>query len=87
MAKGLPVIRTEYISKGNEFRDEFFEMFDTDNLVVKPCISAGAKNTITVNKETISDKRAEINTLISEEDYMVQPFVNEIKEGEWSFLF
>ncbi|HCD9234943.1 RimK family alpha-L-glutamate ligase [Elizabethkingia anophelis] len=85
--QGLPVIRTEYLSKGNEFHDEFFEMFGKDTLVVKPCVSAGARNTITVSKETVSDKRAEINTLISEEDYMVQPFVNEIKEGEWSFLF
>ncbi len=29
----------------------------------------------------------EIGLLLEEQDYMVQPFVEEIKGGEWSFLF
>ena len=85
--KGLPVIPTEYVTKGNEFSSHFFEIFNTRNLVVKPCVSAGAKNTITINEDRIIEKTEMINSLLAEEDFMVQPFVDEIKDGEWSFLF
>lgn len=84
---GLPVIPVEYLDKGSSFDGHFFELFDTDKLVVKPCVSAGAQNTITVKKENYKDRIDEINELVKAEDYIVQPFVEEIKNGEWSFLF
>lgn len=85
--KGLNIIRSEYLEKGSSFSDRFFQLFDTEKLVVKPCVSAGAKNTMIVNKENFTEKASAINTLLLEEDYIVQPFVAEIKDGEWSFLF
>ncbi|RFS26723.1 hypothetical protein DVR12_02750 [Chitinophaga silvatica] len=84
---GLPVIPTEYLHKGSAFEDRFFDLFGTDKLVIKPCVSAGAQNTITVNKNTLKEHKAEIENLLMAEDYIVQPFAEEIKNGEWSFLF
>jgi glutathione synthase/RimK-type ligase-like ATP-grasp enzyme len=85
--KQLPVIPAEYIEKGSGFDNRFFAYFNTDKLVVKPCVSAGAQNTITVSKDNFNERSIEIETLLKEQDYMVQPFVDEIKNGEWSFLF
>ena len=58
-----------------------------ENLVIKPCVSAGAKNTIMVNRKNISAKSKGIENLLTEEDYLLQPFVKEISGGEWSYLF
>lgn len=85
--KGLQVIPAQYLEKGSVFSHHFFDDFKTDKLVVKPCVSAGAQNTISVNRNNVAEKTAEINKLIAGQDYMVQPFVEEIKNGEWSFLF
>lgn len=85
--KGLPVIPVEYLDKDSSFDNHFFDLFKTDKLVVKPCVSAGAQNTITVSKDNFNERSREIEQLLKEQDYMVQPFVEEIKNGEWSFLF
>lgn len=85
--KGLPVIQTEYLEKGSVFEERFFDLFNTNKLVVKPCVSAGAQNTITIDKNSSQERITEIAQLLKVEDYIVQPFVEEIKNGEWSFLF
>lgn len=86
-AKGLPVIPAEYLDKGSSFNNHFFDLFKAEKLVVKPCVSAGAQNTITVSRNNFDERSAEIEQLLKEQDYMVQPFVEEIQNGEWSFLF
>lgn len=86
-AKGLPVIPAEYLDKDSSFSNHFFDLFKTEKLVVKPCVSAGAQNTITVSRNNFDERSAEIEQLLKEQDYMVQPFVEEIQNGEWSFLF
>ncbi|WP_250252420.1 hypothetical protein [Chryseobacterium sp. Marseille-Q3244] len=85
--KQLPVIASEYVEKGSSFGKHFFEVFGADQLVVKPCVSAGAQNTVTINRDNFDKRSKEINEFLKEQDYMVQPFVEEIKNGEWSFLF
>ncbi|WP_284461561.1 hypothetical protein [Chryseobacterium sp.] len=85
--KELPVIPAEYLKKGSSFDKRFFDYFNADKLVVKPCVSAGAQNTITVDRNNFNERSKEIDKLLEEQDYMVQPFVEEIKNGEWSFLF
>ncbi|PWN64484.1 ATP-grasp domain-containing protein [Chryseobacterium oncorhynchi] len=85
--KGLPVIPAEYLEKNSSFDNHFFDLFKTEKLVVKPCVSAGAQNTVTVSKSNFDERSREIEQLLKEQDYMVQPFVEEIKNGEWSFLF
>ncbi|SHG08712.1 RimK family alpha-L-glutamate ligase [Chryseobacterium sp. OV279] len=84
---GLPVIPSAYIDKGSDFDGRFFDLFGTDRVVVKPCVSAGAHNTVVVTKDNLKERTEEIRQFLTTEDYMVQPFTEEIKNGEWSFLF
>lgn len=85
--KGLPVIRAEYLEKGSTFDPRFFDLFGVSQLVVKPCVSAGAQNTVTIDKDSYHGRLVEIEQHLKTEDYLVQPFMDEIKDGEWSFLF
>ncbi|WP_347218177.1 hypothetical protein [Chryseobacterium sp.] len=85
--KQLPVIASEYLEKGSSFSHHFFDLFNADKLVVKPCVSAGAQNTVTISRDNFDERSKEIDQFLKEQDYMVQPFVEEIKNGEWSFLF
>ncbi|MBS1489736.1 MAG: hypothetical protein JSS93_04360 [Bacteroidetes bacterium] len=85
--KGLAVIASQFLTKGSLVNDRIFTHFNSDELVVKPCVSAGAKNTIILNRNTIFEKSKLIESLLTEEDFIVQPFVKEIMEGEWSFVF
>ncbi|MBS1559009.1 MAG: hypothetical protein JST69_09825 [Bacteroidetes bacterium] len=85
--KGFAVIASKYLTKDSLVNDRLFTHFDSDELVVKPCVSAGAKNTIILNRNTITEKSKLIESLLKQEDFIVQPFVKEITEGEWSFVF
>jgi len=66
----------------------FFEKFNTSKLIVKPCVSGGAKNTFKVTAENVEEVNQKLNLLIQDEDFIIQPFLPEILEsGEWSFIF
>ncbi|MEQ1624698.1 MAG: hypothetical protein ABL870_08410 [Sediminibacterium sp.] len=86
---GLPIIPSIYLDKGTQILsyNSLFKQLNTDKIVVKPCISASAKNTIILDEESIVQQSDAINLLLSEEEYIVQPFVKEISDGEWSFIF
>lgn len=86
---GLPVIASIYLDKGTKIpaNNSLFEQLNTDKIVVKPCISAGATNTVIVEKANILQQSDAINLLLLEAEYIVQPFIKEIEDGEWSFLF
>lgn len=85
--KHFAAIPSLFLSKGSVVSEDLFNYFGTDNLVLKPCVSAGAENTVLVNRDDWSDKSEGIAALLRQEDLMVQPFVNEIRNGEWSFIF
>jgi glutathione synthase/RimK-type ligase-like ATP-grasp enzyme len=81
MDADLPVIPAVYIEKGTQpLWPAYFSNFNTDKLIVKPCISGGSKNTFVVTP-------GKLPALVFDEAFMVQPFMPEILEGEWSFLF
>ena len=84
---GLKVTPSEYQYKGSSIDELLFEKLGKDKLVVKPCVSAGAKNTVIINREKFSDQSEVIDELLKEEDFIVQPFIDEIIDGEWSYLF
>lgn len=66
----------------------FFEEFQTKKLIVKPCVSGGAKNTFKVTATNAKEIEEKLIDLIKTEDFIIQPFLPEILEsGEWSFIF
>ncbi|MFC1224793.1 RimK family alpha-L-glutamate ligase [Pedobacter sp. BG31] len=88
-AAGLKIIPSIFINKQNRVSlKHFFDEFNTDKLIVKPCISGGAKNTFKVTIDHVEAVNHQLNHLLQEEDFIIQPFLPEILEsGEWSFIF
>lgn len=88
-AKGLLVTPSIFLEKDTPIQlDTYFEAFNTEKFIVKPCVSGGSKNTFKVTRENVVDINNKLAKLIAEEAFIVQPFLNEIEEeGEWSFLF
>ncbi|WP_145860431.1 ATP-grasp domain-containing protein [Pedobacter suwonensis] len=88
-AAGLKIIPSIFINKQNRVSlKHFFDEFNTDKLIVKPCISGGAKNTFKVTIDYVEAVNHQLNHLLQEEDFIIQPFLPEILEsGEWSFIF
>jgi glutathione synthase/RimK-type ligase-like ATP-grasp enzyme len=87
-AAQLPIIPGILVEKGQNVEwTTFFETWNTDKIVVKPCVSAGAKNTLLLPANSIEEKSAELKVLMQTEDYLVQPYLKEIEQGEWSLLF
>lgn len=87
-ASGLAVIPSFFLEKGDRLDlDALTTHFNAEKLIIKPCISAGAKNTYILTAQNLSDHESQINELLQEEAFVAQPFMPEIHDGEWSFLF
>jgi glutathione synthase/RimK-type ligase-like ATP-grasp enzyme len=86
--EGFDVIPSVFLESGKQHDfHSLFGYFKTDQLIVKPCISAGSKQTITVTQQNIDQHTAVIHDMTREESFMVQPFLPQIYEGELSYLF
>ena len=84
----LPVIPSVLLEKGTAPDwGTYFHHWNTDKIVVKPCVSAGAKNTVLLPIADIEARCAELKVLIAAEDFLVQPYLKEVEQGEWSLLF
>lgn len=88
-AAGLKITPSFFVeNKESVNLEHFFEKFNTSKLIVKPCVSGGAKNTFKVNEDNVTEVNQKLNLLIQDEDFIIQPFLPEILEsGEWSFIF
>jgi glutathione synthase/RimK-type ligase-like ATP-grasp enzyme len=88
-AAGLKITPSFFIqNKESVNLEHFFEKFNTNKLIVKPCVSGGAKNTFKVTADNVNEVNQKLNLLILDEDFIIQPFLPEILEnGEWSFVF
>lgn len=88
-AKGHRVIPTQFLPKTQKVHlQTAFENFETDYLIFKPSVSGGAKNTLKIKKAESEIFDNKVNELVQEEDFLLQPFINEIvEEGEYSFIF
>ncbi|MCX2575602.1 ATP-grasp domain-containing protein [Pedobacter sandarakinus] len=86
---GLAIVPSIFLNKNtNVDLASYLLHFNTDKLIVKPCISGGAKNTFKVTAEHVTALNEQLNKLLTEEDFIVQPFLPEIlDQGEWSFIF
>lgn len=85
---GVNIIPTTFVEQNEEVDfDLIFDQFGVDKLVMKPCISAGAMNTIVIDRNTKAKWKSQAIAYLSQGAYMFQPFIEEIKNGEWSLLF
>jgi glutathione synthase/RimK-type ligase-like ATP-grasp enzyme len=88
-AAGLPVTPGVFLERGvSADLTHYFESFDTDRLIVKPCVSGGSKNTFSVRRAEAPAVAERLRVLLQNEAFLVQPFIPQIEEeGEWSMLF
>lgn len=67
---------------------DYFEYFDTDQIIIKPRISANADNTFWLKKETCLNDCEQLERALHNKNLMVQPFVESvITEGEFSVFY
>ena len=85
--RGVHVVPTVFGSKlDDETFSELADSFGHEPFIIKPIISASAKNTFCVTPHTM--QRAQIVSTFRSEDYMVQPFMHQIVEhGEFSLFY
>lgn len=87
-AAGFNVIPSLFLDKGwGGDLLPLFEQLQTNALIIKPCVSGGSKNTIAINKDNALEKEESVALLLKEGDYMAQPLMQEVQDGEWSFIF
>ena len=85
---GLNVIPTVFLEKGARPNiSDIFDELNTDKIIIKPCVSAGAKNTVIFHRSDGTLRQEAIYQSLSLDSYLAQPFFDEIYTGEWSYLF
>ncbi|MFD2036849.1 RimK family alpha-L-glutamate ligase [Belliella marina] len=87
---GYSIVKTFFLENGGVKAqlESCFELFDAEQLVIKPTISGGAKNTFKINRDNWEEIGCKLDKLKGDESFMVQPFVDEIVEvGEYSYIF
>ncbi|QBY05566.1 hypothetical protein E2K93_14815 [Thalassotalea sp. HSM 43] len=67
---------------------EYFARFDTQQIVIKPCVSANADNTFWLTTQNWQEYKQDLANAFASRDFMVQPFVESvINEGEYSCFY
>lgn len=87
-AANIPVIPSVWMNKGESFDlKSISKRLDADEIIVKPRISGASKNTIKVGRRNLDEAKTRLQKLTSHEDFMAQPYMQEVEEGEHSYLF
>lgn len=87
--RGLPVIPTKLIEDSQDLNlDQLCEHFESESIVIKPCLGASAINTIRVS---LGDRFTDFDQEWAElkgHPVLVQPFIESVvSEGEYSLIF
>jgi glutathione synthase/RimK-type ligase-like ATP-grasp enzyme len=87
--KQVPIISTTLIKKGQKNHvEEIIRKSKWEEIVIKPIIGASAYKIFKVKLKDLNCYIPKIYELLSNEDILIQPFVNEIvQNGEYSFVF
>ncbi|GEO06902.1 hypothetical protein AAE02nite_45660 [Adhaeribacter aerolatus] len=86
---GFTIVPTQLIEQAGKFTAaSYFSTWNTKNIILKPAVSGGAKNTFSISQANNQLYETQINQLLQEEAFLVQPFMPEIQnKGEWSLIF
>ena len=87
-SSGFDIIPSIFLEQGwNEELIPLFEKLGSDKIIIKPCVSGGSRNTIVLDKNSAIEDKDRVLALVLEGDFIVQPLMPQIQEGEWSFIF
>lgn len=86
--RGINVVETYFIEPGDKRTlDELHAELGWNKTVLKPAISAAAKDTFKLDLESLSDYEDRYAYLIKDESMMLQPFQEDVlKRGELSLM-
>jgi len=86
--QGVRLPPTQWFTKGDNVNlKELLQQEGWNKAVVKPAISATAHNTFVVSVEDVEQHQPIMNQLLDQSDLLIQQFVPEIKQGEYSLIF
>lgn len=87
--KGITIVDTIWEKSFNPvLANNYFERLDTDEIIIKPNVSANADNTFRLSKEKLKEQSSNLEKIFAQREFMVQPFLNNIiDEGEYSLFF
>ena len=87
--KGVTIVDTIWEKSFNPvLAINYFERLDTDEIIIKPNVSANADNTFRLSKEKLKEQSSNLEKIFAQREFMVQPFLNNIiDEGEYSLFF
>jgi glutathione synthase/RimK-type ligase-like ATP-grasp enzyme len=87
--KGVKIVDTIWEKKFNRIlANEYFDKLTTDEIIIKPNISANADNTFRLTREKLNKNLELLEKVFAAREFMVQPFLNNIiEEGEYSLFY
>jgi hypothetical protein len=87
--KGFSVISGLILKKGSKIdADQIRQKIPSAIWVVKPLVSGGAKNTLKIKASDWESYVDQVEIMVQEEDFLVQPFIPEVQSvGEYSLIF
>ncbi|MBK7631890.1 MAG: hypothetical protein IPJ23_14515 [Ignavibacteriales bacterium] len=87
--KGVAIVDTIWEKGFNSVLAKgYFDKHDTDEIIIKPNISANADNTFRLTKEKLVENLSQLEKIFAGREFMVQPFLkNIVEEGEYSLFF
>lgn len=87
--KGVKIVDTIWEKNFNpKLAPEYFDKLNTEEIIIKPNISANADNTFRLTKERLLSNLTILENVFAQREFMVQPFLNSIiVEGEYSLFF
>lgn len=87
--RGIPIVPTVWLERAS--RADLAAIISGQGwskVVVKPVVSASAYATVLVDRETLGEGQAHLDTHLLERDMMVQPFISSVESyGEHSMMF
>ena len=86
--KGVTIVPTIWNDQFSQnLLSQAFNLLQTNELILKPAISANADDTFRLNKSEAIDT-ANLQQLFAKRDFMIQPFMSSIiDEGEYSLFY
>lgn len=86
--KGIDIIPSIFIKKGTKTTlKQLINKHHSNNYILKPCVSAGAKDTHKISRDNILQYEAIFQSLIARENMILQPFQKSIvTKGEISLI-
>ena len=86
---GLNITPSAFVEKSDPIDLlTYFDRWQTDNLVIKPCIGGTSRHTHSIVRGQHEKFILLLKKLTLVEAFIIQPFIPEVvKDGEWSFLF